>query len=468
MSFIRIIISVLISAGLWILCGILIPAGRQGKYIILVCDEAAPDREIYGRLESRGITGVISESCQYVYLDCFDGIESIPLDEYNTRVLPFDPRNDGYAGKLRALFVRDGKRFIYIPRSGTLLNRIIQAMGDIPCTVESSGSGSGRLPALLAAALFCLAMGTFFLVRPLRRTLKPFAAYLVPCMPILAPFALGGAWGFTLAALLSGASVVIAGRLESARPRRRRLGLQWLLPAAFIVCYTLAACFSGLPLLVILLVTSVFCCIFILSFRHKTQTRFIRILPIRRTALNHRYFSPVAILKPRTADFSFAPAMIPFAAAAIVLSFTDVSPIQSLPADLAFLNSPETVTEADYYNHVYFQSTFSLRSLNDGAINQVSGMPAYELAPDGLPVQVPGSFTRTIDDAPPFRLAPLLRELNAAGSSDSSRSGNSGLQNGYAEQNPSLFHWLILIPWLFIIPAVVYWIRPGKHRKYTL
>jgi hypothetical protein len=73
------------------------------------------DREVAGALEKALGRPVISASSQWVLLNSFGGLERVPLEDYEDRLEIFDPRRDGYAEKLTRFFVRDGKRWFFIP-----------------------------------------------------------------------------------------------------------------------------------------------------------------------------------------------------------------------------------------------------------------------------------------------------------------------------------------------------------------
>jgi hypothetical protein len=172
MSFARslpVFVSVFISAGLGVLAVLMPTAGTRGLYATLVCGKAVPDREIRERLEAQRFTGLVSESGQWVLLDCFGSTEQIPLDQYQARILPFDPRNDGYAEKLRSLFVKDDKRFIYIPlgslnpaQGEKIEERLASALGDIPYSFEYARRiAAADRPVLLFFILFFLAIVAF-------------------------------------------------------------------------------------------------------------------------------------------------------------------------------------------------------------------------------------------------------------------------------------------------------------------
>jgi hypothetical protein len=429
--FLPVFISVLISAGLGALGVYLMPAeGARGSYAALVCSEAVPDREIRERLEGQGFTGLVSESGQWVLLDCFGSVEQIALDEYRSRILPFDPRNDGYAEKLRSLFVQGDKRFIYIPLDSPkpgqaeIEQRVASALGDIPYTYKYAYArrfGTGR-PALLFFILFFLAAIAFFTVRPLRRALRPHAASLIPCLPALAPLAPGGAAGFALASLLAGCAIIIAGPCfeRFTMPQRRGLPplLCWLLPPFLLVCYGFLAFFSDMSSVFALLVLIFFGGILAFSMWSTSISgdRALDSLFTRRRKFQHQRFSPVLILKPLSFNFAFSWAMLPFAAVSLILTCAGIIYSLSGPAVSSVLPSAGAVTEADYNAHCLFQSTFSQRSLH--TIRAADTMGLYELAPDGLPDPIPGSNETEppIAAVPPFPLGDLLGQLNISGS----------------------------------------------------
>jgi cbb3-type cytochrome oxidase subunit 3 len=449
--FLPFLVSVFISAGLAVLGMFLPVAGaRSSSYATLICSDAVPDREIRERLEDQGFTGLVSESGQWVLLDCFGSIEQIPLDEYPARVLSFDPRNDGYAEKLRSLFVRDDKRFVYIPLSSQSVHgeeirkELASALGDIPYSFEYARRVTADRPVLLFFILFFLAAVAFFAVRPLRRALRPHAASLIPCLPALVPLATGGAAGFALASLLAGCAVIIAGPcLERfTMPQRRGLPplLCWLLPPFLIICYVILAFFSSLPSVFTLLVLVFFGGILAFSL-WSTLPAGARALNgwfTRRWNLEHQRFSPVLILKPLSFNFAFSWAMLPFAAVSLVLTCTGI--IFSLSGSAAFsiLPSAGVVTEADYRAHYLFQSTFSQRSLHTA--RAADSMGVYELASDGLPNQIPGSNEQEapLDNIPPFPLGDLLQYPDRSG------------------QDRAPFYELlfVLLPLFFILPIL--------------
>jgi len=467
-----ILVSLLGSVGLWALYAARMPGGGRGGYAALAVDESVPDREIRRRLEGAGIASVVSESGQWFLLDSFGSMEQIPLDQYGTRLLSIDPRNDGYAEKLRSLFVHEGRRIAYIPlgtpASAGHRARIASAFEDIPFSVEYTGQG--RALGLLLA-LFCLACGAFLAIRPLRLSLRTVSC-LLPCLPVLAPLSMGGASGFTLAALLAGFAVSLAEtRLDPAAlspvsrglsPAHPRQSLpRRLLSLALLACYGLAAFVSDFPIFIALLALALFGLVFALSLRSAPGgaapagkvDRAGKKGPIISTGYpGHRRFSPVSIVGPRALRLGFAWAMLPFTALALVLAITGIAKPLPPPAGRSFL-PPAIVTGEDFREHVLFQSTFSIRSLDTPWASESGaalGMTVYRLAPDGLP-ELAGAdedFTRQLfprGDIPVFPLGSLVRELDRAGSSaDRDEPSRS-------PADPAL----AFLPLLFIVPCLI-------------
>jgi hypothetical protein len=422
--FLAVLVSVLVSWGFWTLGTSLEPAKGKAAYAALICNEAISDREIRERLEDNGFSGMVSESGQWVLLDSFGSIEQIALDEYDSRILPFDPRNDGYAQKLRSLFVRNGKRYIYMPlgtasvRPSKLEKRLESVLGDIDFSLDAERPVAASRPTGFYLVLFCLAAAAFFAVRPLRPVSGRDATAFIPLLPALAPLALGGASGFALASLLAGSAALLAGPCLGWFAFQRHRSppiLCFLLLPLFLICYVTLAFFSALSLLFTLPLFVFFCGILAVSLQDAYSTAtgnadkawgallFKRMVPPRRR------FSPVAILRQSSFFFTFSWAMIPFATIGLVLAcFEMLEPVPG-PGS-SFLPPSATVIESDYHAHYKFQSTFSFRSLHDplGGGN----MNVFEMN-GGLPVQNGSLETdSSLAAIPPFPLTDLAQFLN--------------------------------------------------------
>jgi hypothetical protein len=401
-------------------------AGFRGGYAVLATDEAVPDRtvrELLAPLEGDFAGAPVSESSQWALLDEFGALARIPLDEYRARVSPFDPRNDGYAEKARSFFVRDGKRFVFIPlgslaRSGkTLEGTIAAALGAVPFSVEYLGFAR---PLGLYALLFALASVPLFL--PIRRRRQRRAEWALPGLPALAAFASGGAAGFALAALLLGLSALLYEPLaERCRPRRRAGGLDtfrahWLLSPFFLAGYALVARYSGFSPPLALGVFAAYTGIYLFSVKTFSLPR----------AGDHIRFAPVLIARPALpAGFSSAGKtalpMLPFALAGLLaaLPAARAGAVRFGSASAAF-TAPPLLTEADYRTHAALQASFSLRPLGREAAGDRGPYPAYELGPDGLlsPVSQPPPAPSAGAQEAPFPLKHLMDFLSAGGTPD--------------------------------------------------
>jgi hypothetical protein len=168
---------------------------------VLTLDASWPDISIRELLSGKGIVNTIGESSQWGFLDDFGELEKVPLDSYSDRVEPFDPRNDGYAERLRSFFVSQGSRRLFIPLKGAgdLEGRVRAALGDIPFSLSAltppEGTRSFVLPGILfiPAAAFTL----FFSGEAL------LTAIFLPLWAVLAG---QGVPGFAVLAVLAGLS----------------------------------------------------------------------------------------------------------------------------------------------------------------------------------------------------------------------------------------------------------------------
>ena len=392
--------------------------GFQRAYAVLAVHETVPDRELRERLAVFG-EEIISESSQWVLLDDFGGLERLPLDEYANRLLPQDPRNDGYAERLRSFFVRDGQRLLFIPlggnRAGALEKRLALIMDGVPYTIAYLGGGK---PGALFLIIFTLGSLSFFFIRPVRS--------LTPCLPLLAPLSLNGAGGFMLAGILAACSVWLKPAclelaiLFSHRPSRKdrpRLFLrdvyapyrtQWLLAPVFLAAYTLIAVATDVQPVIAAGVFAACAGMVILSLRLVVRGRARRIR-----------FSPLPIQARHSFNFAFSLAALPFAAAALcavlIAPLVSVSPA-AVPASLA---GGVIISEDEYRAHADFQAAFSRRPL--GRQDDARSYAAYTTGPDGLIVPAappPGGFQSggiKPEALPPFPLKHLMDFLSSSG-----------------------------------------------------
>ncbi|MDR0760436.1 MAG: hypothetical protein LBF74_10075 [Treponema sp.] len=378
--------------------------GSYGGYGVLVLDESCSDRVVGAALTAAGIETYFSESNQWVYLDDFGELVKVPLDEYPARLEPFDPRNDGYAEKLRAFFVRDGTRRFFIPfnpdredsRTG-IADRLNAVLGDTPYTLEVliQNQSSSRYWVLFAvfgaAVLFSL-------------VLSETPALLAFLLPLCIPLVFLGSPGL----VLTGALFAFSGSLIPLVQEffvRRRGGISpfskppggrrefplfsCLMFLLFALVYGALLCIGNVPALAALAVLLLSCgvtgtALWAESVRAE-HVRF-RPAPIKKPALTipafFRYFK-------RNCPRTILP-WVPAAVLALVLPLLLPEPDTEPSVELSRENIP-LVYAGDYEAHLAFQRSFSLRLLEDtGTFSSpseylpYSGYYRYAIGADGL------------------------------------------------------------------------------------
>jgi hypothetical protein len=428
-----VLLSLGLAAAVIVSVRLFVPAA--GAYGVLGLDLSCSDRAAGALLRDLAIGNYSSESTQVVYLDDFDSLRPVPLDEYRDRVEAFDPRNDGYAEKLRSFFVRGGKRYMYIPLSGSLNSRnlagkLAPAMGDLPgYSLEILGSPRPLFP---QGFLFIpAAAGLLLLLRPSLPALS--------LLPLLGAAVFLGPPGFALGGVLSALFSLLVdplrgwfaarryapyggGRDFSGRDRkpfwrrallgggnfRFRLLAGGILPAAYGLI-----CFSGpVPPVPALVLPAAFG--IVLGFSVWAESR-------RGLEQGHIRFFPVLIAGSVRGPLFPAP-VLPFALGAVLSLFLSALPfgVSGVPVSSGGgpLQGPPPVREEDYLNHVAFQSSFSVTPLGGRA---GFAYESYYLGEDGLiagvledsgggPFPGPGSSLRD-RDVPPFPLAELTAFL---------------------------------------------------------
>jgi hypothetical protein len=442
-----------------VFAAVLMPGETGGAYAALILDESRPDREIRGLLNDETI---ISESSQWVFLDEFQSLSRIPLDEYRDRVRSFDPRNDGYAEKLRAFFVRDGKRVFFIPLrrglwgygTGGFEKRLSSSLGDIPFEIQYLGY---RRPVWLYVTLL-LGAGIAGLILSGR-----FA--LVFCMPVLAGFAFAGSSGLALSSVFAGLSGLFlapcgeyfmfrryrradagAGKFES-RTLGDTLG-------AFRACGVLAPVFLA-ALVFISLEGNVHPLAVLAEGAGFTGIFLLSQWVLSRRGDAHVRFAPVLIRRVPVKSLDFSRIMLPFIFASL-LPALPLPPFSGFPsANAAFFGEQgPVIREAEYRAHAAFQASFSYRALGS------SGEPSYFrylLGDDGL-VAGREADLAPWEEIPPFPLKDLADFLETRGESAS------------REWNPVTLLQLapVLAALLFSFPPFIRRTRGDKRRKNRL
>ena len=376
-----------------ILCGVLVfflfrffppkAASSQtgsGGYAVLALDESRDDRHIRELLARGGIKDTISESSQEVPVDNFGVLKMIPLDSFRNEIETFDPRDDGYAAKLRSFFVRDGKRFFFIPlvdtfgvRAWTLKKQVSSLLSDIPFSFTVLEQGKPLFWYFLLLAGAC-ALALYFSRSP---------GLFIFELPLLLAFCRGGVYGFFLAAALAGIWELLREPLEELsaarrydrvhadpfrgnyagagltglRERLRPFGINKLLVLIFVLFFVVFSAAGGISPFPAAAGGVSFILLYFLAFRAEAA---------RIHASGHMPFVPVPLLPFRSRSFSLFPFLVPFGAASVLALFLPLA----VPGFSPFLKGILTdtrylVSSADYDRHIAFEESFSYRTFNE-------------------------------------------------------------------------------------------------------
>jgi hypothetical protein len=382
-------------------------------------------------------------------LDDFEGLELTALDEYAGRVEPFDPRDDGYAAKLRSFFVSGGKRRLFIPLGPAALtpeqfrSRLDAALGDISFSAFILRRARSPLPPVLlfsAAAILTLILSG--MVPEGNRAAKlpahlrsrgappppkggflgfPDSLFLLPLWVLLCR---EGSAGFVLSAILAilfrllrdpVLELFISRHYRSSRSFLRDFRGRWLLSLIFIAAYMVIGIFCSLSPLTLLLGLSVFVVLGAQVLRTKL------VLGLKR---GHIRFVPIRISGSSRIPVPAPWFVLPFALASLGFLFFSLSQNPgAMQAELAGWEGLPLLNAADYAEHIQFQRSFSYLPLGD---EDKPNRPyhGYILDSDGLiagftddvgTVFAAGNRTGGMDDErlPPFPLTELMVFLEA-------------------------------------------------------
>jgi len=428
----------------------------RGGYAVLTVDISIDDTVLCELFEkSEGIFGgPVCESSQWVMLDNFGSLETVPLDKYSSRLFSFDPRNDGYAGKLKNVFIRGDKRFVYLPlnkgnwNAALLDKELIKLLGDIPFSAEYYGIGK---PLYLFFALYAAASLCLLAICYVKKNTHRGTAKVIPLIAPLSSLSFFGAPGIACAAVLLGFFLFFREPLDELAnmslffkkggAQRKKLffkdivkpyGLYFLFLPVFSAALFILVVFTSLKLLFLLLVFAFSLALFFFS------SRIMSVMPGKR-----RRFNPVLIIKRSLPDFAFSMLMLPFAAAAFLAVFFTPYIQGAYVSDRKF---DMVIDEQDYYAHLIYQATFSTRQLG----TSFAAYPDYTYGEDGLPS--PDGFrgkdpVEIIDSFPPFPLKNLMAffvDVN-----NGNRTNNPGGAGGITDKLP------LLVLLLFVFPLFV-------------
>jgi len=400
-------------------------------YAVLSFDASIDDNFLRTLLsDTDGLAGSpVSESSQWLLLDNFDSLETVPLDKYFSRVATFDPRYDGYAEKLMDVFVRDGKRFVYVPlEKGSwtpiLLDKKFETLFDgIPFSSEYYGT---QKPYKLFFASYAAASLCLLIICYVKKNAHHGMAAIAALVPVFASLAFFGAPGIACASLLFALFIFMKDPFKelsmqlwsSSNGSSQKLKLfykevikpykkNWLFLPAFFAALAIIVVFSQLKLFFLIVVFASACAVFFFSSKILSPS-----------GNGHKRFTPVLIMRKRTVDLSFSYCMLPFTAAAFVAAFLSVYISGAYASESKF---ESIIEEQDYYAHLAFQSGFSTRRLGE---MQNFSYPIYFFDKDGLPSVDEASGAEQVfnaDDFPAFplrRLMDFFQSVNEGGKAD--------------------------------------------------
>ena len=381
---------------------------------------------------------MISESSQWVLLDDFSGLVQLPLHEYRERVLPLDPRNDGYAARLHEFFVRNENRIQFIPLHSVtpayLQKQLTGLLEHIPYTLEIMGIARplGLFFIIFSCAAVSLAFVRFLPFRPRLVVVEFFF-----CIPVLCALVFYGSVGFILIGLLAGIASLLRSPLEelsiALRGRAAHYGdggaahygnrgasrlsdpsflkqcrrdvyspymANWLISLLLIATYCTLSVISDASALfsigiLLLFVTAYGYAVFTWSRRGEQQ--------------RHIRFVPVLMIKPALNPLLML-VMLPFMLAAVAagVSASAVPPGGAADAHNFISLQGNLVSEEEYLAHAAYQLSFSYRSLSAASMTEES-FPSFSLARDSLidPVFSAGSDIHSYE-IPLFPLKNLM------------------------------------------------------------
>ena len=427
----------------------------RGGYAVIITDDSIDDGVILSRLESGDLFfggSPISESSQWVLLDEFDSVKRIPLDQFSSRIFPFDPRNDGYAGKLKDVFVRDGKRFVYVPlftgnwKANFLDKKFNELMGGIHFSVEYYGIGRPlALFFIIYAAASVILLALCYAKRKVHRSI----VNIIPMIPVLSSLGFFGAAGIGSAALLFALFILLKEPLnELVNPPpsiKKEIKMKniykeiiapykfyWLFIPVFAAAFSILVIFSQLKVLFLIAVTAASFAVFFFSLKI-----------VSFSGVEHKRFNPLMILRRRFPEFVFPMYIFPFVVGAFLAMF--FTPFMSGSYDTG--NKFESIiTEQDYYEHLTYQTSFSTRRLGDSS----ASFPAFSYDTDGLVSMNKTGATQSVkmSDFPGFPLKHLMDFFNSVNNGDIV---NSDKSTGRIQENLSL---LVLL--LFLFPRLFF------------
>jgi hypothetical protein len=389
-------------------------AAGGGAGAALALDANADGNAVRTRLKAAHIN-FIDETTVYVLVNNFEDLEKLPLADYSQRILPGDPRDDGYARKLNTLFRHNGKRLIYIPASSFRAlslkpprEVLAAAVAGLSGVAIEMGRDDGALNGNTTAGLFAGALGMLAL-------LAAFLAWygkepmLFGSMLMLAPGFLLlsqiGTGGFGLAAVVVALFQVARKGLLEWFVGRRRARFENALSQAkrplherryWAIVFPL----SGLGVAIAFVsgadagILAIFVGTFVLSL---VATTYAQSLSARVGGRAPFLFVPIS---PERYKVKYPALPIPFIAALVIATglsaFGLTRDAGAAPAvDTALFSAAGGVTDDDYRAHYASQRDAAYRNLNEN-LPAENKYRLYRQGPNGLLLPA-GQRTATVE-----------------------------------------------------------------------
>jgi len=392
----------------------------HGGYAVIETGVSVNEAEILSLLDSgRGyFTGEpVSETSQWVMLDVFDSIEAIPLNKYFSRVFSFDPRYDAYAEKLRDVFIKDDKRFIYLPLGAENWNQALldrqfnELLGGIEFSVNYFGAGKPSRPVNYFYIAYAAAAFLFLIIYLFKRKTCRNIGITAALLPLFSSLSFFGASGIICAALLIAYFIFMKDPFfEIAAGQQKgqffnniilQFKFHWLSQSVFAACFFIVLYFSQIELPFFFIVFAAALAVFFIAGK-------ILSLPL----MKHRRFNPVLIIKLSFPELVFPVYLIPFAAAAAFVIFYAPYTPAGINFDASYKIDKKfdsLISEEDYLAHIRRQASFSVSQLSAAESSLL--FPSFFFDTDNLPsIKTSTGLINTINshDYPSFPLKHLM------------------------------------------------------------
>ncbi len=382
----------------------LISYSATSSYAVLSIPESYDSQSVEKVLRSSGFIGLISEESQWVDIAAFNSLERVPLDNYSERLDKDDPRNDGYAERLKLFFHSDGYRHIYLPMKGTaaaLKKSLRKALPDIAYQLRLPG----RVEWLCVIFFLISVIITFFSFGDTRPTL--------PALPALLGLSGLGVGGLAVAiglflgiVIIKDLVISLASRMSTAYTWKalRRIIVSTFhdesssaLALGFIAMGMAGAVIGDVPVFITLAgAASAIAATFLVP----------AIIAVKNMKRSRLRFVPVKILREDIDRSRFFLRLGPVFAIVVLAAFVvqnGFTKTRTNSANSIIYNDAE-VTIEEYEKHITYQKSFALSRLRSLAHLPYGG---FVIDTDGL--LLPGEKFEIEDE--PIELPPVERFL---------------------------------------------------------